>query len=196
MIPIRFHLLAPAVIVILLCGCGTSPAFISSQAATEQTPQILASTEITKITAAAQNASTVQKSDGLSVSVPPNKVTDLQDSVQTVVVEEENNIYFTFGATKIDLEGQRKLQAHASNLKQNSDLGVTLTGYTDNLGSRSYNQAIAERRTEEVRNVLRSYGVKKNQIRSYEEGNEKSDPACKTLACRQKMRRVSLSYRE
>ena len=179
---------------LLLCGCGISPAFISSQATTEQEPQVLTTTEIPKITPAAQSVSPVQKSDSSSVLVAPKEALALQDSAATVV-KDENSIYFTFGATKIDLEGQRKLRAHASHLKQNPDLVVTLTGYTDNLGSRSYNQAVAERRTEEVGNLLRSYGVKRNQIRRYGVGNEESNPSCKTGTCRQKMRRVSLSYR-
>ncbi|MBI4743074.1 MAG: OmpA family protein [Betaproteobacteria bacterium] len=77
-------------------------------------------------------------------------------------VDDRNSIYFNIGATQIDLEGQEKVKAHAARLKHDPDLDVTLIGYTDDLGSRSFNVAISEKRTEAVAKLLLSNGAKKN----------------------------------
>lgn len=107
---------------------------------------------------------------------------------------DENSIYFGTGASEVDLSGQQKLREHALRLLKNPETVVTLIGHTDNLGSRSYNLAIAERRIVAVRSLLRAHGAAKHQIRGYALGNEKSDRICKAAKCRQNMRRVELSY--
>ena len=73
---------------------------------------------------------------------------------------------------------------------------VTLIGLTDDQGSRSFNLVIAEQRIEAVAKILRAHGVLKSQIRPYPLGSNMPDPACKTPACREKMRRVELDYGE
>ena len=107
---------------------------------------------------------------------------------------EEDNIYFPLGGVTVSTREKAKLQQHAAYLKANSEKSVTLIGYTDDLGSRSYNVAIAEQRVAAVREVLRSYRVPPGQIHRYSVGSEKTPSACKTPRCRQKMRRVELVY--
>ncbi|WP_313951567.1 OmpA family protein [Accumulibacter sp.] len=107
---------------------------------------------------------------------------------------EEDNIYFSLGSVTVVSREKAKLQLHAEYLKQNPDTTVTLIGYTDDLGSRNYNVAIAEQRVLSVRKLLRSYHVPGGQIRRYSVGSEKTPTACKTSLCRQKMRRVELLY--
>ncbi|EXI81053.1 MAG: Minor outer membrane protein Omp16 [Candidatus Accumulibacter appositus] len=108
----------------------------------------------------------------------------------------ENNIYFSLGGVTVNRQERAKLQQHASYLKENPEKSVTLIGYTDDLGSRNYNVAIAEQRVAAVRKLLRSYRVPGGQIRRYSVGSEKTPKACKTEQCRQKMRRVELRYSE
>jgi outer membrane protein OmpA-like peptidoglycan-associated protein len=106
---------------------------------------------------------------------------------------------FAKGATRIDPAGQDKLRIHAARLKENPAQVVTLAGYTDDLGSGSYNLAIADQRIEAVAKLLRTYGVPKKQIhplRRYSVERAGSMAACrsKTTDCRQKIRRVELIY--
>ncbi|KFB66510.1 MAG: Minor outer membrane protein Omp16 [Candidatus Accumulibacter vicinus] len=125
------------------------------------------------------------------LDAPSTKETDF------VALEEANSIYFAKGATRIDTAGQDKLRHHAVRLKANPAQVVTLAGYTDDLGSASYNLAIAERRIEAVAKLLRTYGVPKNQIhplRRYSAGRGEAMPACRTTECRQIMRRVEVIY--
>ena len=126
-----------------------------------------------------------------SLDMPSTKNTD------SVALEEANSIYFAKGATRIDPAGQDKLRIHAARLKENPAQVVTLAGYTDDLGSDSYNLAIADQRIEAVAKFLRTYGVPKKQIlplRRYSVGRAGSMAACRTTDCRQKMRRVELIY--
>lgn len=109
-------------------------------------------------------------------------------------IPDTDRIFFASGAATVDDEGRRKLRAHAERLKENRRLSVTLVGHTDHLGSRSYNLAIAERRTTAVAEVLTSFGVGRSQIRSYGVGSEKRGTACRTAECRSRMRRVDLIY--
>ncbi|MBL8393484.1 MAG: OmpA family protein [Candidatus Accumulibacter sp.] len=125
------------------------------------------------------------------LDMPSTKNTD------SVALEEANSIYFAKGATRIDPAGQDKLRIHAARLKENPAQVVTLAGYTDDLGSDSYNLAIADQRIEAVVKLLRTYGVPKKQIhplRRYSVGRAGSMAACRTTDCRQKMRRVELIY--
>ena len=125
------------------------------------------------------------------LDAPPTRDTD------SVALEEVNSIYFAKGATRIDPAGQDKLRIHAARLKENPAQVVTLAGYTDDLGSDSYNLAIADQRIEAVVKLLRTYGVPKKQIhplRRYSVGRAGSMAACRTTDCRQKMRRVELIY--
>jgi outer membrane protein OmpA-like peptidoglycan-associated protein len=53
----------------------------------------------------------------------------------------------------------KKLRQHAEYLKQNPKTVVTLVGYVDDAGSRSYNLAITEQRILAVKQLLRTYGT-------------------------------------
>lgn len=104
------------------------------------------------------------------------------------------SIFFSSGTALIDAAGEAKLQSHALRLKQNPKLIVTLTGYTDDLGSRAYNLAIAEQRVDAVSRMLRSLGVPTRQLRRQGHVAEKLAQPCTTAECRQLMRRVDLVF--
>lgn len=124
------------------------------------------------------------------------KAAAVDRKVMVTANQVENNIYFSLGGVTVNRQERAKLQQHASYLKENPEKSVTLIGYTDDLGSRNYNVAIAEQRVAAVRKLLRSYRVPGGQIRRYSVGSEKTPKACKTEQCRQKMRRVELRYSE
>ncbi len=109
-------------------------------------------------------------------------------------VDDANSIFFGLGKTTVDAEGEARLRVHAQRLKDDPKLVVTLLGYTDDLGSRSYNLAIAEQRVNNVYQLLRRFGVPLSQLRRYDIGREKVALACRSEACRRKMRRVELDY--
>lgn len=117
-----------------------------------------------------------------------------EEASAIAAIDDDRAIYFTLGGTAVDEAGKAKLRQHAARLKGNPDRIVTLTGYTDDLGSSNYNLAIAEQRTLAVAQVLQSFGIPAKQIRRYAVGSEKVPKVCRSATCRAKMRRVDLEY--
>ena len=122
---------------------------------------------------------------------PPQPAQGEKQAMASIV--EENAIYFVSGSALVDEESKEKLRRHAAALKESPESIVTLTGHTDDQGSRNYNLAIAEQRTLAVAQLLRSFGVEARQIRRYSAGSEKMPKACRSNACRAKMRRVEIT---
>lgn len=109
-------------------------------------------------------------------------------------VDRENSIFFLPASAVVDAAGQRKLVEHAARLKADPSRSVTLVGHTDDLGSPSYNLAIAEQRINAVFAILRAQGVPVTQLRRYGMGSEAMSRACRSAECRALMRRVELDY--
>ncbi|MBV5337749.1 MAG: OmpA family protein [Deltaproteobacteria bacterium] len=116
------------------------------------------------------------------------------DKLQNDIMVSQNSIYFSFGKSEIDNSGMKLLRQNATRLKENPLQTVTLAAFTDNLGSRSLNLAIAEERINIVVSTLRSLGVSRKQIRRKSAGLSRLSSACSTASCRQRMRRVELVY--
>jgi OOP family OmpA-OmpF porin len=125
--------------------------------------------------------------------VAENRPTEAQ---AMATVDEKNNVFFMLGATTPDAAGRQQVLQHAARLKADPKLTVTLTGYTDDQGSPSYNLAIAEQRVNGIFQVLRQNGVRLNQIRRQVAGREELAQACRSTECRKKMRRVEFAYSE
>lgn len=106
----------------------------------------------------------------------------------------EDDVYFSSDDTRVNERGQAVLRRHALRLKEHPQEIVTLVGYTDPLGSRSYNLALTEERMDSVVQLLRSFGVARGQIRRISAGRTQTVANCDTPACRQQMQRVELVY--
>jgi peptidoglycan-associated lipoprotein len=110
-------------------------------------------------------------------------------------LDHENSVYFGLASTRIDDAGRQVLRRHAAKLQADPKLTVTLSGYTDDLGSREYNVALGQKRVDAVEQELRALHVPAKQIRKRTYGYEKARPQrCVSEACRQSLRRVELNY--
>lgn len=109
-------------------------------------------------------------------------------------VNEQNSIFFANAEVEIDMVSRAKLQTIADRLRSDDKRVARLTGYTDDLGSPSYNLALSMQRAEAVYKVLRSMGVPSLQLRYTGVGAEKASNACRSVECRRKMRRVEIVY--
>ncbi|HRI92712.1 MAG TPA: OmpA family protein [Accumulibacter sp.] len=143
-----------------------------------------------------QEESTAQSPAPPAMTAQEKTAATLEQKVIAAANQVENNIYFSLGGVTVSSRERAKLQQHAAYLKENPETSVTLIGFTDDLGSRNYNVAIAEQRVAAVRKLLRAYRVPGGQIRRYSVGSEKTPKTCKTEECRRKMRRVELRYAE
>ena len=127
--------------------------------------------------------------------LPP--VADKPSEAQIMAqVNLDNSVFFPAGGTELDAASLKRLAALAERLKAMEEGIVTLHGYTDHLGSPSYNLAIAEQRVNAVATALRRNGIAATQIRRNAVGSERVPAACRSVQCRRLMRRVELVFGE
>jgi peptidoglycan-associated lipoprotein len=104
-------------------------------------------------------------------------------------------IYFDFDSNAIKPEFQPIVDGHARFLKANPQRHIFIEGHTDERGTREYNLALGQRRSESVRNALKLLGVQDSQIEAVSFGKEKPvDPASNEEAWA-KNRRAEIVYR-
>ncbi len=106
----------------------------------------------------------------------------------------EEPVLFGRGSSVVDDTGMEVVRRHAERLRADPKLVVTLVGRTDDLGSRSYNVAVADRRVIAVAAALRRLDVPRGQIRRASAGGEVARVACADDECRASRRRVDFFF--
>lgn len=119
---------------------------------------------------------------------------DSEAAREGVPVPQTESVQFKKGANELDGDAMEIIRRHAERLKADPALIVTLIGRTDDLGSRSYNVAVAERRVAAVMSALRGFEVPRRQIRRASIGGEVAKASCAAEACRSLRRRVDFVY--
>ncbi|MFE8035346.1 peptidoglycan-associated lipoprotein Pal [Thiohalocapsa marina] len=103
-------------------------------------------------------------------------------------------VYFDYDTAAVPAEYAPLLRAHARYLAQTPGASVTLEGHADERGTRDYNLALAERRSEAVKSFLMAEGVPAAKLRTLSYGEERpADPGHHYQAWSQN-RRVELVY--
>jgi peptidoglycan-associated lipoprotein len=103
-------------------------------------------------------------------------------------------IYFAFDNSSVPAAAFETLRAHANYLKANSNAKVRLEGHADERGTREYNVALGERRSQSVEKFLRVQGVSAAQIEIVSYGEEKPAAYGSDEMSWAKNRRVELNY--
>jgi peptidoglycan-associated lipoprotein len=103
--------------------------------------------------------------------------------------------YFDFDRAVLRPEALALLELHASFLRDNADRRVLIEGHTDERGTREYNLALGERRSDSVRTFLVSSGVNRAQIETVSYGEERPIDPGHTEAAWAKNRRAEIVYR-
>lgn len=89
---------------------------------------------------------------------------------------EEAFIYFDFDKTNLDEEAHKAIQIAAQKLAADPELMVEVRGFTDNMGSNTYNADLSQRRAEVVKAALvETYGVEEGRIVANGKGKYNSD---------------------
>ena len=83
-------------------------------------------------------------------------------------------VLFPFGSYNIKkaLMGSDRLEVAATFLKENPNISIQLTGYTDSIGSKSSNRVLGLLRAKAVAKELRRLGVPRSQISMKSKGEE------------------------
>ena len=102
-------------------------------------------------------------------------------------------VHFKFDSSEIDDRSRRIIEAHANHLSGKS-VRIRLEGHCDERGTREYNLALGERRSQAVARVMRALGVKSSRIKKVSYGEEKPLDDGHNEAAWGKNRRVEIMY--
>ena len=106
----------------------------------------------------------------------------------------ERIIYFEFDSSRVRSEFRDVLRRHAEYLTRFNDVEVRLEGHTDERGSREYNIGLGERRADSVRDMLRAYGVSRDQMETVSYGEEMPAVDESNEEAWERNRRVEIRY--
>ena len=85
----------------------------------------------------------------------------------------EDRVFFAFDSSAISLDAAEVLDTQVKWLKNNEEVKVIVQGYCDERGTREYNLALGERRTNAVKQYLVSKGIAADRISVISYGKER-----------------------
>jgi peptidoglycan-associated lipoprotein len=85
----------------------------------------------------------------------------------------KRSIYYDFDKFDVKDEYRPLLEAHARYLRDNPSAKMLIQGNTDERGSREYNVALGQKRSDGVKKMLTLLGAKEAQVESVSLGEEK-----------------------
>jgi len=106
----------------------------------------------------------------------------------------KRSIYFDYDKDTVKAEYKDLLAAHTKYVASHPKAKMTLTGNTDDRGSREYNVSLGQKRSVSVKKSMNVLGAQDAQIETVSFGEERADTNCKDDACYGKDRRVDISY--
>jgi peptidoglycan-associated lipoprotein len=106
----------------------------------------------------------------------------------------KRSIYFDYDKDVFKAEYKDLVAAHAKYVASHPKAKMTLTGNTDNRGSREYNISLGQKRSVSVKKSMNVLGAQDVQIETVSFGEERADTNCKDNVCYGKDRRVDISY--
>ncbi|MFN4341564.1 MAG: OmpA family protein [Azonexus sp.] len=109
-------------------------------------------------------------------------------------IDAGNSVFFSRNSASLDDAGRAVLRQHAERLKANPKQQVTLAGFSDSTGSRTFSLALADKRITSVHNHLRELGVPARQMRRAVAGIEENSANCPSEECLRLQRRVEIRY--
>jgi outer membrane protein OmpA-like peptidoglycan-associated protein len=115
------------------------------------------------------------------------------ETVQVIETGDDAEIHFPYNSTQN--ESSQNIDGYLSKVAAqltNSNQKVTIIGHTDGIGDAKTNLAFAERRAKNIRDILKSKGVKHDQIICLSKGESKPIATNDTPEGRYQNRRVEI----
>jgi peptidoglycan-associated lipoprotein len=106
----------------------------------------------------------------------------------------KRQIFFDYDKFDVKDEYRPLVEAHARYLRENPNAKMLIQGNADERGSREYNVALGQRRSDNVKKMLMLLGAREAQVESVSLGEEKPMCAEHNEACWAKNRRGEMLY--
>ncbi len=106
----------------------------------------------------------------------------------------KRSVYFDFDSFVVKPEYRATVEAHARYLLANKDRRILIQGNTDERGSREYNLALGQKRSEAVRRALSALGVPDAQMEAVSFGEERPRATGSDEASWAENRRADIVY--
>jgi peptidoglycan-associated lipoprotein len=168
-----------AMLALLLAGCASTPKEEPKAAVEDRTPStaVPAPPEVSTVTPV------TPKTDQLpSALKDPNNILS------------KRSLYYDYDKYDVKDEYKPLLQAHARYLSQNRNAKMLIQGNCDERGSREYNIALGQKRSDGVKKMLLLMGAQESQIESVSLGEEKPRCTETTEDCYSQNRRSDMLY--
>ena len=114
---------------------------------------------------------------------------------EKMVILRLKKVHFTTMKTQLNAEGKASLNRVAEALKQNSNSEATIVSYTDNIGTKSANLALSQKRAETVYNYIKK---KNSSTKLFMEGRGEENPFATNSNAegRKKNRRIEIEIKK
>ena len=119
-------------------------------------------------------------------------VTFSQKSTETKAVLANAVVYFEYDQFTLTSKSIQALKGVVGLMKKNPKIRLSLEGHADERGTREYNLALGQRRSESVANYLIANGINRNQLVSKSYGEERPLSLGANDAAWSKNRRVEI----
>lgn len=110
-----------------------------------------------------------------------------------IVVTFGSGLLFPFNSTDLLPAGRDNLANLAESLRENPETEVLIVGHTDAVGSDAYNQRLSEQRASAAADILSSYGVPRDRIRTAGRGESEPIAENETESGQAQNRRVEVA---
>lgn len=150
-----------------LAACGTSkpPASAGTSAAPAASGTASGSAQTAPTTQAKPGAGAPAKPQAAAARAHP-----LDDPNSLL---SKRSVFYDFDKSDIKAEYRALVEAHARYLRDNPGARVTVEGNCDERGSREYNVALGQRRSEGVKKAMVLLGAREQQVEAVSFGEEK-----------------------
>ena len=151
-------------------------------------------TDTTKDSGASAPASS-SSSSATSSGTPSSQPSGSPSSSASVSMPSQRSVYYDFDQSDIKTGQRGTIEANAKYLVANPSTKVTVEGNCDERGSREYNLALGQRRSEGVVKMMGLLGVKSGQMEATSFGKEKPKAQGHDESAWQENRRSDIVYR-
>jgi outer membrane protein OmpA-like peptidoglycan-associated protein len=114
------------------------------------------------------------------------------EKVEAILNDSVLIIYFSQNSKELSDKAKKKLDRVVEIIRNNPTADITLNGYTDSYGDKSYNEMIADIRVSVVKAYLVDKGIESDKIKTFGHGAQNFIGSNKTLEGRRINRRVEI----